>query len=801
MNDTNDCRIRKLEFAELKRMMVEELAKQLYRLRIPFFVLALFLFCNKFVPLWVFLLFSYFAAAALFRYLPERVKTRLTDWSKCWSLKHFHELMALKDLKEGARCMKPFLFTALFFAAAPISVCVMLVHYVRRLLKGQRAQEPIVAEDSASVIFRQNLLKQKDEDTSFFHSPAFALTTFGVIGLGLPVAVIVLLYTTLGIERVLNETSRNSKLSPAYQSQKRAAQMKKQFEKVSREVVKSHKVRGARRFTAADLRISPMRKACLPSPVNPDAVNLMHFAMYAYLMSMAWCIAILFMRAYFTFPLNFYSTEYDIELDQAGIRKHPIKGWFAEFMWYFWPDYLSRYYSWDEVRRVEYVQGGFGRLSPLPAVLFSKESILYKALNRLASATDALVDRIGRTEFISFDYNTDATSAASRISVRLWELNSDDKARLFYAIRTYAPHLYIDEKVQEKLIGSPIMKETRYTEIWFDLLTSNQDRKRQTSLTPGDTLSGGKYTIVEKLGAGGQAAVFRAKTEGGDQVVLKEFILASADTFGALVESTADFENESSTSSRLDHPGVVKFLNMFAEDKRAYIVLEHVSGRNLRQAVAESGPAAEKDVLELAIQMCDVLGYLHGQSPPVVHRDFTPENLIQQNDGSVKVVDFSVSSRTGPHKAGDCVGKHSYTPPEQFRWQACPQSDIYAMGATLYFLLTGEDPKAITMSDPRSKNSSVSEDLAAIVLKCTALNLSERFESVSWLRLDLEAIRTKSKAAVAKEIEQKPVPGAAVIKLDSGRNDVVSIKIPKNKKQEIKRKPRKSKKRSSRQTG
>jgi serine/threonine protein kinase len=774
--------------AQVKEQLANEFAYQIAYLRVPLFVVALFLFCSKLISIWLLLICSFLAAQALYPHLPAATRERFQLKLKDWSFNHALEWKFLRELKDGVKLMKPFIFVALFFAAAPISVIVMGIHYVRKMFN-QKTTAPVPSgQDAGTVLLKQNIVKQNDEETTFYHSPAFALTTLLVVVLGIPVAVIIFIYSSLGIEQVLNQTQ-------SYQVKAKWIQPEEL------PVLQGHdKNLVGRRFV---LNRAPLPYSKLQAG-DPAQVDLKHFAIYAYIMSLGWCFAVLFMRAYFTFPMNFASTEYDIEVDREGVKKGSIKGWFAEFVWYFWPDFMPRNYTWSDIKRVDYVQGGFGRLSPLPATIFSKRSIVYQVLNKMASATDGLVDKLGRTEYVTFDINADETNAATRINIRLWELSSDDKARLFYAIRTYAPELYIPQIVQEKLIGSAVMKEARYTEIWFDLLTSNQDRKRQDSLFAGDTLAGGKYTVVDKLGAGGQAAAFLAKAENGDVVVLKEFILTSAETFGALVESATDFENESSTLSRLDHPRVVRFLDIFAEDRRAYIVLEYVPGTTLRQFVESSGPLPEEDVVELALQMCDILGYLHEQSPPVVHRDFTPENLIRESDGSktsLKIVDFSVASRTGPAKSGDCVGKHSYTPPEQFRSQASSQSDIYALGATLFFLLTGSDPKPISTSDPRAIKRDVSKKLAAIIQKSTSLDLTERYESVNWLRLDLEELRAlqgdRSDAVSNDAVlnvpsrAEKQDATAAVIEMP------LTIKIPKRKKK-VKSRAHQNKKRSAR---
>src|SRR5581483_5192636 len=100
-------------------------------------------------------------------------------------------------------------------------------------------------------------------------------------------------------------------------------------------------------------------------------------------------------------------------------------------------------------------------------------------------------------------------------------------------------------------------------------------------------------------------------------------------------------------------------------------------------------------------QMCEILAYLHGLEPPVVHRDFTPDNLMITDDGTLKLLDFNVAmSADNAATSSTAVGKHAYMAPEQFRGLPEPKSDIYSLGATLHFLLTGRDPEPISVSHP-----------------------------------------------------------------------------------------------------
>jgi len=122
-----------------------------------------------------------------------------------------------------------------------------------------------------------------------------------------------------------------------------------------------------------------------------------------------------------------------------------------------------------------------------------------------------------------------------------------------------------------------------------------------------------------------------------------------------------------------------------------------------------------------------------------VHRDFTPDNLILGDDGILKLVDFNVAQQSLENNVtGSIVGKQCYIPIEQIRGQANPQSDIYALGATLHFLLTGHDPEPLSVSHPQQINLGVSDSLDVIVAKATEIECEQRIQNVSEIRALLE---------------------------------------------------------------
>ncbi len=207
----------------------------------------------------------------------------------------------------------------------------------------------------------------------------------------------------------------------------------------------------------------------------------------------------------------------------------------------------------------------------------------------------------------------------------------------------------------------------------------------------------------------------------------------------------------------LNHEHIVKILACFVESGRDYLVLEHIQGRTLRH-VARTSQFTPIRALAVASRLADIVSYLHEQkppmvhrdltpdnihsrTPPIVHRDFTPDNLMISDDSMLTLIDFNVAKQLESEDATQSVvGKHSYIPPEQFRGESCPQSDLYAMGCSLYYLLTGEEPEPISVARPKEKISEVSEGLNELVAKCTQQRLDRRYASAFEVKTDLAAL-------------------------------------------------------------
>lgn len=306
------------------------------------------------------------------------------------------------------------------------------------------------------------------------------------------------------------------------------------------------------------------------------------------------------------------------------------------------------------------------------------------------------------------------------------------------ALKTYAPHAC--EKFEALAGDAHKVDKNTYTQLWFRYYSTGSERKRTSQLVAGDDLQNGRFEIAGQIGGGGQGTAYVAVDKEADtangapsEVVLKEYILPVHRGQTVLQATVQKLEQEAAILRKIEHQHIVKLLDSFVEDHRGYLVMEYVQGRPLKDLVAEQGPQSEATVIELAKQICDVLSYLHCQDPPIIHRDLTPDNLILQDNGLVKLVDFNVAHQLESAATATVVGKHCYIPPEQFRGKPTVQSDIYALGCTMHYLLTGLEPEPLTSSKPKNFNEEVSQELNDIVAKATALDGAKRYANVAEL--------------------------------------------------------------------
>jgi len=232
-------------------------------------------------------------------------------------------------------------------------------------------------------------------------------------------------------------------------------------------------------------------------------------------------------------------------------------------------------------------------------------------------------------------------------------------------------------------------------------------------LPGGHLMRGGAYRILEPLGKGGMGALYLAADTGAfdRKCVVKELLdyYDPGDPEQAR-SAQARFETEARLLAELKHPGIPRIYSYFSEGGRHYIVMEYIEGETLERAVthvdalgrrAAARPLSQEEVVRHAIRVCRVLEYLVAQRTPVIHHDVKPANLIvDRTSGEARLVDFGTAQVRTPwaaqarqgQRATSLYGTQGYAAPEQFQGSSEPRSDVYALAATVYHLLTDDDP-------------------------------------------------------------------------------------------------------------
>lgn len=264
-----------------------------------------------------------------------------------------------------------------------------------------------------------------------------------------------------------------------------------------------------------------------------------------------------------------------------------------------------------------------------------------------------------------------------------------------------------------------------------------------------------RYTIRERIGQGGMGNIYLAddRVLAGRRCALKEVEHDRSLPKKILSEAREQFLREATVLARLDHPNLPKVSDFFSIQERDYLVMDYVPGKDLRALMLEARQKNihldEQDVLDWAAQLCDALTYLHRQEPPLVHRDIKPSNLKITPDGLLKLVDFGLVKVLSPDEETITIiqgqGTVLYTPLEQYGGSESHtdvRSDIYAFGATLYHLLTGQPPvdarqrflNPNVLTPPRQVNSQVSIRTERAILWAMELHPTQRPDTVEVFR-------------------------------------------------------------------
>jgi hypothetical protein len=291
-------------------------------------------------------------------------------------------------------------------------------------------------------------------------------------------------------------------------------------------------------------------------------------------------------------------------------------------------------------------------------------------------------------------------------------------------------------------------------------------------LNIGQVIHNNRYRIDGLLGRGGMGAIYKAwDTTLSVPVAIKENLDASP-------EAQKQFSREANLLARLSHPNLPRVTDyFFIPEQGQYLVMDFVEGEDLGAMLQRRGRLPEPQVLTWISQICEALSYLHSQPNPVIHRDIKPSNIKIRPDGRAMLVDFGIAKIYDPHLATTIGAKAvtpGFSPPEQYGGgRTDTRSDIYALGATIYTLLTGQaPPESVSrmvsqqpLPPPREVNPAISLVVEQAILKSVEIATDRRFQTVD----ELKAALTGSVAGPKETVHFQPVPPTQKMAMDEAQ--------------------------------
>ncbi|GHO90645.1 hypothetical protein KSF_006930 [Reticulibacter mediterranei] len=277
----------------------------------------------------------------------------------------------------------------------------------------------------------------------------------------------------------------------------------------------------------------------------------------------------------------------------------------------------------------------------------------------------------------------------------------------------------------------------------------------QTGRLLANVLLKQRYRIIASIGKGGMGAVYHAEDTqlGNRKVAVKEMSQSSLSPQEQQAAADA-FRQEALLLARLQHRSLPSIFDHFEEHGRWYLVMSFIEGETLADYLrhTRSGKLLLSEVLQIGMELCTVLSYLHTQQPAIIFRDLKPSNIMRTSDGHIYLIDFGIARHFKPGQAKDTAyyGSMGYAPPEQYgKAQTTPRSDIYSLGAVLYQLLSGHNPSTTPFRFPplQSYVSTVPVDLATFITSMLELDENKRPMSMLIVNQKLQSLATSPHAA------------------------------------------------------
>ncbi|GAC1349547.1 MAG: hypothetical protein NVSMB27_23720 [Ktedonobacteraceae bacterium] len=273
-----------------------------------------------------------------------------------------------------------------------------------------------------------------------------------------------------------------------------------------------------------------------------------------------------------------------------------------------------------------------------------------------------------------------------------------------------------------------------------------------------------RYRILASLGVGGFGAVYKAEdTEFGNRLVAVKEMSESGLSVHELIEASEAFKHEAFLLAGLVYPNLPSIYDYFTEQGHWYIVMDFIEGETLEDHLQKSptGYLPVEEVLDIGIQLCSVLDYLHTRKSPIIFRDLKPANIMLTPGGTIYLIDFGVARHFKPGKASDTIafGSPGYAAPEQYgKAQTTAHADIYSLGVTFYQLLAGVDPTLTPFQFAPLQSSCrqpVPAELHTLIMQMLELDERKRPDTMRAVRQELQHIAVRLAAGLVSYV--KPV--------------------------------------------
>ncbi|MCD4785942.1 MAG: serine/threonine protein kinase [Candidatus Eremiobacteraeota bacterium] len=249
-----------------------------------------------------------------------------------------------------------------------------------------------------------------------------------------------------------------------------------------------------------------------------------------------------------------------------------------------------------------------------------------------------------------------------------------------------------------------------------------------------------RYMIIEKVHEGAQGYIYKAKDTKLDEIVALKEMFSEFESDEEKRNSIKRFREEARILFTLEHPGIPRVTDFFEEGGKLFMVMTYIEGEDLELYIKkrQEKPIVEDTVLDWARQVLEILDYLHNLEPPIIYRDLKPSNLMIGKNGQILLVDFGIARIFEPEMRGTIIGTPGFSSPEQYKGFSDPRSDIYSLGATMHYLLTGRDPSDPSLppfkfDDLRELNPDISEKTSKLVAGMLEFEIDSRPSSAKSL--------------------------------------------------------------------